>query len=89
MFENDGMSQYVINKVWSYMENATTVKKAKFAKKQIASLTNPCSGKKIGIKKARNIFRKYIKMVLQYKYKEEYKFKEFKLLDLQNKLIHA
>jgi len=34
MFENDGMSQYVINKVWSYMENATTVKKAKFAKKQ-------------------------------------------------------
>jgi len=89
MYENDGMNQYVSNKILSYMKNATTVKKAKFAKKQIASLTNECTGNKIGIKKARLIFKKMIRRALQLRYKDEFKFKEFKFIDIENKLVNA
>lgn len=48
----------------------TTVKKAKYIKKCIASLTNQYTGKKIGIKKAREFFSEYIGIILQYKFLE-------------------
>ena len=58
-------------KIVQYMKQIighTTIKKAKYIKKCIASLTNQHTGKKIGIKKARNIFSKYIGRILQQKY---------------------
>ena len=67
----------------------TTVKKAKYIKKCIASLTNQRTGKKIGIKKARNIFSKYIGIILQQEYSDKYKFKENQFLKIEYRLINA
>jgi hypothetical protein len=45
--------------------------------------------KKIGIKKARNIFSKYIGRILQQKYSDKYKFKQNKFLKIKYRLINA
>ena len=93
MYQNNSYDSIDTNKqLVYYMKQIighTTVKKAKYIKKCIASLTNQFTGKKIGIKKARKLFSKYIGRILQYEYTDKYKFKHNKFLELERRLIDA
>ena len=89
MFNNDGISQNLINNILDIMQHVTNMKSAKIAKTKISNLKNDITHKKIGYSKAKLIFKKLIRIVLQSKYKETYKFNESKFIDLETKLINV
>jgi len=89
MFNNDGISQNLINNILNIMENVSNIKTAKIAKTKISNLKNDITHKKIGYLNAKLIFKKLIRNVLQSKYKKIYKFNESKFIDLETKLINA
>jgi hypothetical protein len=89
MYNNNTTTSKQIVQYMKQIVGHTTTKKAKYIKKCIASLTNEYTGKKIGIKKSRNIFSKYIGRILQHEYSDKYKFKQNKFLEIKYRLINA
>ena len=89
MYSKNTKTSKQIVKYMKQIIGNTTSRNARYIKRCIASLTNHSTGKKIGIKKARDIFSKYIGRILQQEYSDKYKFKQNKFLKIEYRLINA